>query len=750
MEEYHFSATNDDDVLTIQRTELWAKLYRPTNFSGGLYPLVIFVHGNHGTCGRTGTSPRIDYDPANPNPYSYYTLNGTCQTGFEVVQNHLGYEYLATQLASRGYVVASINANRGITVGDTSHLDDPRHIFSRGRLVLKHLETLSKWNSGGQALITPTSLGTLRRNSNNWFGMKITIGAQPITVYSLGRIVVSGNTGTHTVKIVRASDGTNVPNGFVDISMSGGTPGEFKYGNLPAPVTLAANTSYYIASKEQKNGDYWYDSNTVVSSTSAGTVNGRVTSTNGSTWDTLGGVENQAYVPVNFRYQALSVNLTGKIDFTNVGLMGHSRGGQGVRAAYNLYRTASIDPRDPPGGDIVWSSPSRIPGMSIKGIFEIAPTDYYVPTFSNGTVPRYLNADGTAWNVLLPMCDGDVLNLEGVRAFDRLMAYTGNNSGIPADSPPTQKSTYTVWGANHNFYNTEWQMKDFYTNPVGSGCVGIDNTSLFPNPPTDGSGSPNQRTTGLVSLLAFFRANVGTAASATFNQNFNPRYDHPGAITSIPSLRVDRGFSSSPNSTMTRVGFDFSPSPPPNVNNSPNVVFTNAATIPEHDYVTNHITCSPSPCPAPSPEAQLQRVGIVTWTSASCNTFFQANWTAQNLSSYQTLDFRVARRNDALNASTFTNFQVQLVGANGDPMGNPVSLNKYIKLSGPVGVDLLLDPNNPNSQVSLLHPILQSVRIPLSDFTNANLSQVNGVRFIFSDSVTGAIYLANIRFSNQL
>ncbi len=53
------------------------------------------------------------------------------------------------------------------------------------------------------------------------------------------------------------------------------------------------------------------------------------------------------------------------------------------------------------------------------------------------------NAVGIAWNVLLPMCDGDVLNLEGVRVLERVMAYTSNNAGIPADSPATQKSTYS-------------------------------------------------------------------------------------------------------------------------------------------------------------------------------------------------------------------------------------------------------------------------------------------------------------------
>lgn len=741
-EEYHLPASVDSDVLTVNATELWAKVYWPADFSAGPFPLVIFLHGNHSTCGH-GSNPRIDSDPTDPNPeyFRQYTTTGTCpkvgDTGysrlydFVVIPNHTGFDYLATQLASRGYIVASINANRGITPGDASHLDDPDHIFSRGRLVLKHLETLAKWNSGPTTLITPTTLGTLRRNSNNWFGMKITVGAQPITVYSLGRIFVSGNTGTHTVKLVRASDSVDL--GSVSIPMSGGVAGQFKYVNLTTPIRLAANTSYYVASKEVNNGDYWYDSNTIVSSTSVATVNGRVSSTNGTTWTTSGAVAGKIYVPVGLKYQVLSANFAGKIDFANVGLMGHSRGGQGVLAAYNLYRTPSIDPRATPA-DINWST--RIPGMTIKGIFEIGPTDFPLPTSSNGSGAQYLNGDGSAWNVLLPMCDGDVRNLQGVRVFDRMMAYTGGYPPVPADSPATQKSTYTVWGTNHNFYNAEWQQSD----PLAI-CTGSGNVPLFSNPATDGNGSPNERIAGSASLLALFRANVGSSASPTFNQNFNPRYDLPGVITSIPT-RVDRGFTPSPSATVTKVLFDFRASgqPPGTSVDIPNISFSYSS-IPEHDYATNAF-----PVPTPSPAIQALTVGTIAWSSAGCGTYFQANWkdpnTGDNISAYQTLDFRVARRNDTSNPNGPTNFQIQFVAADGTPAGAAVSLNKYLQLTGPVGIQDVVVPGNG------LHSILQTVRIPLTDFTGANLSLVRGVRFIFSDTPSGVIYLANVRLSN--
>lgn len=128
-----------------------------------------------------------------------------------------------------------------------------------------------------------------------------------------------------------------------------------------------------------------------------------------------------------------------------------------------------------------------------------------------------------------------------------------------------------------------------------------------------------------------------------------------------------------------------------------------------------------------------------------CSNYFQATWTisGESIAAYQTLDFRVSRQIDYVrNTSGSTNFQIQFIAANGSPTGVALSLNKYLDLTGPVG----LDDGTPDG---FLHPILQTVRIPLSDFIGANLSNVRGVRFVFSDTPKGAIYLANIRLSNQ-
>ena len=63
------------------------------------------------------------------------------------------------------------------------------------------------------------------------------------------------NSGTHVVKLVRASDGTDVVNGAATVTMAGCAAGQFVYGQLASPVTLAANTAYDLVSQEMAGGD---------------------------------------------------------------------------------------------------------------------------------------------------------------------------------------------------------------------------------------------------------------------------------------------------------------------------------------------------------------------------------------------------------------------------------------------------------------------------------------------------------------
>ncbi|WP_148257092.1 Calx-beta domain-containing protein [Kribbella flavida] len=108
----------------------------------------------------------------------------------------------------------------------------------------------------------------------------------------------------------------------------------------------------------------------------------------------------------------------GKVNLRNVGLMGHSRGGEGVARAAVL-------------------NADRGGRYGIRAVLPLAPTD-----FARATVP------GVAMSVVLPYCDGDVSDLQGQKFYD------DTRYSVAGDNAP--RSTVTVLGANHNYFNTEW------------------------------------------------------------------------------------------------------------------------------------------------------------------------------------------------------------------------------------------------------------------------------------------------------
>ena len=150
------------------------------------------------------------------------------------------------------------------------------------------------------SFVVSKTLGTLRNNYTGWVGMAIQVGGNPLTVSALGRIVVSGNSGAHAVKLVNGTTGIDVSGGSVSVSTSGGPPGGFVYGALTNPVTLSANTIYYLVTLETSGGDQWYGDDSTVQTTNAGSVTSAVY-LNGSSYTILAAA-GQTYGPVDFQY----------------------------------------------------------------------------------------------------------------------------------------------------------------------------------------------------------------------------------------------------------------------------------------------------------------------------------------------------------------------------------------------------------------------------------------------------------------
>jgi hypothetical protein len=397
--------------------------------------------------------------------------------------------------------------------------------------------------------------------------------------------------------------------------------------------------------------------------------------------------------------------------------MGHSRGGAGVRAAYYLYQHDwAVTPS--------WSE--RIPGLAIRGIFEIGPSDdpIYDPVDAN--ITYRLNADGVAWNVLLPVCDGDIKDWQGLRPFDRMILNA-------AQTPAAEKSKYAVWGANHNFYNTEWVQND-------GNCVGSRSNIALSN--------SEQQKTALDSLEAFFRGNVYSpvindplvgsdepAFDPNYNRQFNPLFDLSPESLNISLFHVqrfDRAFTHSANAVTLKIED-----------------FTQPTGI-----QTSNVSIAYGPVPEHEPDLQAAAIG---WDTASANTFFKVNLTQPiDVRAYRSLDFSVSRQNDSRNrespvseyfSDTPTNFSVSLIYMDGtvERTSSSVQLTTYTELLGPVGQKKMID----DQPTEILHFILQTIRIPLTDFANVNLSQVKGVQFTFDGTTQGAIYLTNIQLASQ-
>src|SRR5262249_26019914 len=108
-----------------------ATVWYPTGLSTGNYPLVLLLHGHHGICRMPDSTDDVcsSVPPACPAPYVR-------------TPNHRGYDYIASKLASWGYVVASIEANATHCRDDVSPM-----ITERGRLTQEHLRRWQQWNS---------------------------------------------------------------------------------------------------------------------------------------------------------------------------------------------------------------------------------------------------------------------------------------------------------------------------------------------------------------------------------------------------------------------------------------------------------------------------------------------------------------------------------------------------------------------------------------------------------------------------
>jgi type IX secretion system substrate protein/PKD domain-containing protein len=112
------------------KVEIRGSVHYPSGLAGGPYPVLLFLHGRHSTC------------------YNYSSLSSAltwpCPVGDSPIVSYEGYDYLARNMASHGYIVISISCNK-INAVDNGEAD--LGMQERAELMQHHLDLWNTWNT---------------------------------------------------------------------------------------------------------------------------------------------------------------------------------------------------------------------------------------------------------------------------------------------------------------------------------------------------------------------------------------------------------------------------------------------------------------------------------------------------------------------------------------------------------------------------------------------------------------------------
>ena len=399
----------------------------------------------------------------------------------------------------------------------------------------------------------------------------------------------------------------------------------------------------------------------------------------------------------------------GKVDLTRVGTMGHSRGGEGVVRHY--LHNASL------------GSP-----YGIKAVFPLAPVDFSRPVINN--VPL---------SVLLPYCDGDVADLQGVHFYDDA------RYNVPGDTAP--KHTVLVMGANHNFYNTTWTPEIFRPGAADDWDTFVQGGPSDPHCgrlPTSGRLTPEQqRGTGLAYMSAFFRTYVG--GETQFQDLL------AGDAAAPPSALTDAVFVSYHAADTAATRRDVN-----RLLTALNLSTNTLGGAVTQNGITPYELCGGE---APQPRhcligQSLARQPHTTVSARSSATRglsqLQAGWSAPAAFFDNLVPFGMG------DVTPFTAVQFR-ASVNFADTRNPGGLPQDLTVT-------LTDRTNHSATVrvgdvssSLFYPpgalahvpkvFLNTVRIPLDAFTGIDLTDVASVRLDFDRTASGALLISDLAFS---
>jgi hypothetical protein len=379
--------------------------------------------------------------------------------------------------------------------------------------------------------------------------------------------------------------------------------------------------------------------------------------------------------------------LEGEIDLSGVTLIGHSRGGESVVAAAEWQR---VDPD---------------PGYSIAAIVAIAPVQfigYY--SFEPAII---IHLRDVAYQIIHGAKDCDVSDFQGYRQYDRAADIRAVGE--------TLKSMVFVKEANHNYFNTVWETQE------GSDC---------------GSGSvlsgPLARDIGKVYIHSFLQ--VAIKGNDEFRGYLTGQVPNPVGGTTV--------------------ALDFQ---------APGSEFTAIDHFEELPGVAHDKKVNSQGGKVNAKDMTYQEQLFARSEAAPRNTYQGETFGAYLLWSQKTAKFITkSPRGGPFDPGVLDHlsFRVgQIYRSSGSP--NPPGANQdfRVRLKDASGAK---SPTVRVSDFAPIHPpfpslytgvpsgtktVMEVVRIPLSEFTGIDLTEIKAVQFRFKEVTSGEIVVDDIRFT---
>lgn len=399
----------------------------------------------------------------------------------------------------------------------------------------------------------------------------------------------------------------------------------------------------------------------------------------------------------------------GKFNMSQIGTMGHSRGGEGVVRHYVLNNSLGAP-------------------YGIKAVFPLAPVDFNRFVVNNAAI-----------DVLLPYCDGDVSDLQGVHFYDDA------RYNVPGDQAP--KHYVLVMGANHNFYNTIWSPSSPFPGAANDWLAfvpgGHSDSQCGSVPGNRRLSESQQRGTGLAYMTAFFRAYVG--GESQFISILT------GDAPPPPSAQTNNLFVSyhAPDNPNLRLDVNRL------LNNTNLTINTQGAAVTQSGLTPYELCGGEAPQPqrclpdepnarqphtTPSARSPLRglsqlKTGWINLTGSYKNNLPPA---LGNVSGFQAIQFRVSVNfADVRNlAGLAQDFRVRLTDASGS--------TAFVRVSD-FSSALFFPPGSVGPVPKI---VLNTVRVPLTAFGGVNLNNIRSVQFTFDERAQGGILITDVAFAS--